>query len=685
MPAAYIPRFLRLRLPRLAAAALTAALALAALVAPALARNTETPKAVAPAPGLLSAKFPDAASVRAVLTPRASWHPFPAPADRAAWAKADAVTLKACSDSAAAAIGYDWPSPPATLALLISRTGNRSEYQAVSYKKRIVLANMIIAEIAENKGRYIEPIINGVWSICEESWWGSTAHLPRRYKGLMDVTRPRVDLYAAVTGGILAWADYFFGKKFDAVSPQIRKRIRHEVRTRVLDPVMQHHHWWMSADPDTGERPNNWNPWICSNWLTCALLLEDDENRRAAHVARILQVLDAFLTPYPNDGGCDEGPGYWGAAVGAFYDNLALLNVASDGAFRFVFQNEKVKNMGRYIYLAQIGERYAVNFADAPPSARPEAYITHRYAKDIGDAPMRQFAAACRWPGHYADYVRSHFARDFFNMFHAAELRAETPALTFPRDVWFPDLQAAFARESAGSQRGFYFAAKGGTNNESHNHNDIGNVIVYYDGQPVLIDIGSGRYTARTFAEGRYNIWNHSSDYHNTAAINGVPQHFGGQYRATNATFTTAADKSVFSLDIARAYPTEAGVKRWTRTITLLRSAGKDAAGGGVLIRDETDLARAENVAVHFMTNLPAHVAAPGQIVLQGKDAAGKPAEFILEYDAARIAAEVEKVPLVTEEDTGVKASWGDNIRRVKLRVLRPLKQETYLWRVRKK
>ena len=87
-------------------------------------------------------------------------------------------------------------------------------------------------------------------------------------------------------------------------------------------------------------------------------------------VAKILNVLDQFLNPYPADGGCDEGPGYWGAAAASLYDNISLLNLASNNAFDYVFQDEKIKNMGRFIYRAQIGKTYFLNFADADPATR---------------------------------------------------------------------------------------------------------------------------------------------------------------------------------------------------------------------------------------------------------------------------------------------------------------------------
>ena len=39
-----------------------------------------------------------------------------------------------------------------------------------------------------------------------------------------------------------------------------------------------------------------------------------------------------------------------------------------------------------------------------------------------------------------------------------------------------------------------YLSAKGGNNGESHNHNDVGSFVLYCDGKPAVIDVGTGVY-----------------------------------------------------------------------------------------------------------------------------------------------------------------------------------------------
>lgn len=622
------------------------------------------------AQNLLSGKY-SAEELSGILIPRAQWKPFPKIDDRAGWAKADQGMLEAILKKAEGYAGYEWPYIPATKSLLIERTGDRNEYQSMSFEKRTVLGTLLIAEIHENKGRFIDPIINGVWSICEESFWGVPAHLPKtkEISGLMDTSNPFVDLFAAETATLLAWVDYFLGEKLDAVSAQIRKRIYNETNYRIFQPLMTKHHGWMGA-PDDRRRPNNWNPWICSNWLNTVLLLEKDDARRTAAVQRILAVLDNFLNPYPQDGGCDEGPGYWGAAAASLYDNLALLNIATPQSFDYALKDEKIRNMAKFIYRAQIGDKYFLNFADASPKPRMGANMIYRFGKDIGDRDMMRFGAYYREMPD-GGISRFHYFRNLFGLFVEQEFQNAEQGLPLPKDVWLPDLQVMIARDREGSTEGFFVGAKGGNNDESHNHNDIGNYVVYYDGLPLLIDVGSGTYTRRTFSGQRYDIWFNRSDYHNVPTINGVTQSPGGEFNATNVSYSKSGSFARLDLDIAKSYPADAGVLSWKRSIRLNR-------GKNVQVTDVASLSRPGQLTQHIMTCYPAEVQKPGTIIIHFRDDEGRQRDFKLSYDAKKLEADIEKVRLGLPEDDGIRSNWGDNIHRINFKSTSPAKSERY-------
>lgn len=615
---------------------------------------------------LLSGRY-SVEELQKILIPHSQWKPFPKISERDKWAEASQATMQSIVARAESFLDYEWPYIPATKSLLIERTGDRDEYQTMSFKKREVLGTLLLAEIHENKGRFLDPIINGVWSICEESFWGVPAHLPKtkEISGLADTSNPLVDLFAAETGTLLAWADYFMGEKFDGVSPQIRKRIYNETNHRIFQPLMTKHHGWMSSNAQ-GRRPNNWNPWICSNWLNTVLLLETDQVKRTESVAKALKVLDNFLNPHPLDGGCDEGPSYWGAAAASLYDNISLLNIATPRSFDYAFQDEKVRNMGKFIYRAQIGEKYFLNFADADPQPHMSASMIYRFGKDIRDEDMMKFGAFYREPAS-GSISRFHYFRNLFALFIEDEFQRAPQGLPLPKDVWLPDIQVMAARDQAGTTDGFFVAAKGGNNDESHNHNDIGNYVVYYDGLPLLIDVGRGTYTRKTFSPQRYDIWYNRSDFHNVPTINGATQMPGSEFKARDVAYSSGNGYAQFVLDIARAYPESAGVNSWKRTIRLNR-------GKNVVVRDAANLNVAASLTQHLMTSSPATVIKPGEVVIHYTGRDGVKKDFIVKYDARLLEASVEKIPLVAKEDQGILTKWGDTIYRINFKSTAPMK-----------
>ncbi len=612
---------------------------------------------------LLSGKY-STDQLASILIPRAQWTPFPRITDRAGWSKADQHMMQAFYEKGLTYINYEWPSIPATTSLLIERTGERAPYEAINTKKREVLGTLVLAEIYENKGRFTDAIVNGVWSVCEESWWGASAHLPKtkELSGLMDVSQPFVELFGAEMSVFLAWVDYFVGDKLDAISPQVRKRIYYEVNNRVFQPLLTKPHGFMAKNAN-GRPPNNWNPWICSNWLNAVLLLEKDETKRVSTVAKILHVLDQFLNPYPKDGGCDEGPGYWGAAAASLYDNISLLNLATNNGFTYVCNDEKIKNMGRFIYRAQISPVYFVNFADASPKPGMAASMIYRFGKDIHDSSMMAFGASYR--KEEAGETSAHYFRILFELFMQDEFRNAAKGFPLPANVWLPDLQVMMARDKEGSTDGWFVAAKGGNNDESHNHNDVGNYIVYYNGLPVLIDVGSGTYTAKTFSSKRYDIWSNCSNYHNLPDVNGNTQPPGPSFKASAVAYKLDKSGAALSLDISKAYPAAADLVSLQRSIRLNR-------GQNVEVNDVITTGQADSVTEHLMTCYPATVSAPGHLLIHYKTATGDEKDIEIKYDAKLLQVAIDKVPLTGMEDKGVIRNWGDSIYRINFTVVKP-------------
>ncbi len=517
----------------------------------------------------------------------------------------------------------------------------------------------------EGKGRFLDDIVNGIWTISEETFWGVPAHLSLQRKGfgLPDVTEPTVDLFAAETGSLIAWTYYLLKDSLDARFPIVSERIRHEVHRRILAVNLERDDfWWMGHT----RKVNNWNPWICSNWLAAVLILEENPTLRARSVYKILECLDRFLNVYTDDGGCDEGPTYWTRAGGSLLDCLELLQLATGGRING-FTNARIGEIGRYIMRAHIQGPYYVNFADAAAKASPEPGPVFRYGKRINDSTMMAFGGYLAQmeqmgsgavPGRFGVLGRVLPA-----LFSLEDLLRTRPAEPLLRDFWLPGVQVMGARSSGGSKRGLYLAAQGGHNGESHNHNDVGNFIVYADGEPVIIDVGVETYTAKTFSADRYTIWTMQSAYHNLPTINGVQQKDGKEYTARDVHYTSGDTAATLSMDIAPAYPREAGVRTWRRTLTLVR-------GREVTVHDAYVLDTLKGgIRLTLMTNRMVTVGAPGTIVLGDRSGTGKVRDVTLMFDPALFAVDVEAIKV---QDGQLQSSWGDRLERILLTLKQP-------------
>ncbi len=640
-------------------------LAACLLAAPASARDR---------PGLLARAWTSEA-LRSVLLAPGAWRPYPKAGEAGGWAKVPAAVREAHVRLAETRLGAEWPAPKASVFLDFVRDGNRTRYEAVSFGRRARLAELVVAEAIEGKGRFIDDIVDGVWTVCEESFWGVPAHVgaQKRGPGLPDVGEPVVDLFAAETAMLLAWTDYIVGDALDRVSPLVRERLRLEIDRRVLTPCLERDDfWWMGFG---GRAVNNWNPWIVSNWLAAALLVETDPARRAAGVHKALRALDVFLASYPADGGCDEGPGYWDRAGGSLFDALELLHGASGGKID-VYSQPLVKEIGRYIGRVHVAGPWAVNFADAAAKPGGSASLIFRYGKAVGDGDMAGFGAwLAREQGLGKGAVGGSFGvlgRTLPALFGLEEtLRAE-PKEPLARDAWFPGLQVMAARSFEGSTKGLYLAAKGGHNDESHNHNDVGSFVVYADGEPVLIDVGVETYTAKTFSGRRYEIWTMRSAYHNLPTVGGVMQKNGRAFAARDVRYRADAARASLDLDIAAAYPPEAGIVSWERRIALER-------GKRVDIEDAYALNESRPVEWSFMSWRRPEADGPGRIALVHPGAGKGAGPLALLYDGRTLEPRIETIEI---GDDRLRGSWGDRVYRIVLASKAPLRKGKHHFRV---
>jgi len=599
------------------------------------------------------------------LIPASEWHPYPKASEREAWQQIPKEIADAIVARAVAAKGAPWESFPATVFLEFKRDGNRSHFERYYFDRRTRLADLALGECVEGNGRFLDELINGIWLVCEESFWGLPAHLglqrTHRGSGLPDVEEPIVDLFAAETGATMSWIHYLLGAQLDQANPMITRRIEVEVKRRILDPAFERDDFlWMFREYK-GQKHHlgNWTSWIDWNWLTANLLLEPDAARRKDAVAKICRSLDQYMEDYSADACCEEGANYWNVSPGCYFECCVLLNSAIPGT-RDPLTNPFVRKMLRYIEDVHINGPWFVNYGDAPSTIQVFGQCLYRIGTAIDDKTLQAYGAL----NVSADAARNgalteaqgRIARAIPDLLVSAKAASAEKQDALVRDSWYPNLGLATARIKEGSPDGFYLAMEAAPNQRPHGHNDSGSFIVFNDGSPVLVDLGPETYTAARY---KFSV---ESAFHNLPTIGGVMQSDKGpNFRATDLRYSTNDSRASVSMNLATAYPEEAGIVGWTRSLELDRMANR------LHLTEEFQLQRKVPVQLSFMTPRVPAEGPKGKVIFTAIDKQTR--DVSLSYDAALIVASIENIALT---DDWLVARWGKSIYRVLLTSITP-------------
>ena len=506
--------------------------------------------------------------------------PFPPIAERSAW---HAVRQHLGAEGLAEALARaerdaQTPAPPlpATLWLDFARTGQRTNYEEPASLRRRMLWNLTLAECLENQGRFLDPLLNVAWAVCEESSWAYPAHEAE----LTDVTYPYLDLGVAGTALTLAEMDSLVGGVLD---PALGTRIRAEVNRRCFTPYLtRHDHWWLFQARERNAA--NWTAVCNSGIVGAALYLEPDPARLADMIARAVLSLEDYLATFDRDGGSSEGPGYWGYGFG-HYVMLAHLLAQRSGGQIDLLAGERLRQIASFPRRVLLSPGVYVNFADCDADVALEPALLHYLAERLALPGLHGVAAAQAAESPH----RAYFDWGLRSLFWLPPPDATATYAPAPHD-WFSGLQWMLARVNPSDADGLVLAAKGGHNDEMHNQNDVGAFIVHWRGESLIADAGRGRYTKAYFGEQRYEFFVNSSFGHSVPVVHAQLQAAGAQYAAQLLAHEADADCDALLLELRDAYPAAAGLQSLRRRLTLHRDgvamAGEAAPYGWVEVQD---------------------------------------------------------------------------------------------------
>ncbi len=527
-----------------------------------------------------------------VFKPGGEWVPYPEYSDRKAWEE----LTKGCRAQLIAAgekrLKHEWYQIPASKYLEYEKTGNRAIFKKEE-QNRTALKELVLAELAEGQGRFLNQIIDGVWSYSLKWTWSHPQHTryqsSRRALPIFD-ERP-ITYHSSATAACLALTWYLFHQEFDKADPSISVALKDAMERNIFIPYMNKHqkgHDWMGFSPEF-KTINNHLTNENFNCTLCFLLMMDDQGRLIEMLQRSVEIEDKFMSYIKHDGACEEGSAYWKASFGKLYQYCRLLHDFSGGAID-VLSNDLIQKMGEFKANAYLGGGFHMNYGDGAVRDYVSPALLYRFGKDTGSKMLRNFAlymmieSADRFDNRNLANKTSELSLSLETLRYCNEMEKYQNTLlenagndmnilrrqlTDMRSVWYPETEYAIFRNA----NGWILTAKGAHNAESHNHNDVGSGMLYINSMPIIVDPGIGGYNKNTFGANRYKEWCMRSDWHNLPIINGQVQKNGHEFKAVNSFCDIR--RNTFSTEIQQAYPDSAACSRWQRQYLLTNNAAK--------------------------------------------------------------------------------------------------------------
>ena len=411
---------------------------------------------------------------------------------------------------------------------LFFTTGDRKIYEKSYFTRRLALDSAaILAMIYPEEEKYVTKLMDLIFAICDEYTWCLPAHQGQNEHN----DNAHIDLFAAETAFTLA---EIYTLLSDRLDPIIKSRIETEIKRRVFDsyeaedPYKHWEHW-----------TNNWVA-VCTASIAGAYMLMQPERVKEL-LPRFERAMARFLSGYKDDGVCEEGSAYWRYGFGFFTVYADMIKTFTEGEIDY-FKSEKIRRISTFEQKIFLTGTASVSFSDSAPSMRYllglNHYLKDKYPDDVAvyDVSGAYVADHC---GRFCLHLRS---ATWFNekYLNNPETKAVEAEYYLKNSEWLVKKNANYS-----------FAAKGGNNNEFHNHNDVGCFIFAKNGEQIITDPGGGLYTKNYFDnEKRYLTFEATSAAHSVPIINGTLQKHGGEYLACGMKF----ENNVLSYDISAAY-----------------------------------------------------------------------------------------------------------------------------------
>jgi len=442
------------------------------------------------------------------------------------------------------------------------RTGHRADEEY--FRRRNNAMALAMAFWLTEDEKYLPALVDVIFIICNEFTWCIPAHSHMHKEPTVDYVIHKIDLFQAETARALTEILLLLDGKLPY---HVGQRIEYELRRRIIEAYLKYPFFANAED-----QLNNWSA-VCAGGAAMALLHFGTQEEIEIILPRLIKGLDRYLEGLTNDGCCQEGVIYWNFGFGNYINFANLLYGWSGGKIDYI-HNQKAADLSLFPQKAKLNGDLTVSFSDAQPEFKCTPGLMCWLKRTYPGVRLPALTHATAFMNSVASITSLIWMDPDY-----------TPEPDRQETNFFPEAQWYICRKEK-----FSFAAKGGHNDEPHNHNDLGSFMIAVGRDIPLADLGAPEYVRYANLNDRFVKLNFSSHGHNVPIINGQYQGLGREYRSE----VKEAGESVFSLDIRGAYP-EGLVKRANRTFRVRKD--------GVSLRDVFELSGKDGaVTERFVT-----------------------------------------------------------------------------------
>jgi len=433
-------------------------------------------------------------------------------------------------------------------------SGNRKEYENAYFSSRKDLFALLILEIYEGQSKYIEAIENYLWAWCSMYSWELPAHIDLSDIAgrTPDCDKKDLGLFAAETGFFFAEALYFLRNQ---LHPFLYETIMSQINARIIIPYEMNIYTWESE-------ANNWAS-VCSGSIgAIAIYCMKDTQKLSTIIHRVLLSMECYLESFDEDGITAEGVYYWCYGFG-FYVYFAQLLLERTSGKLNLFEDERIRKIANMPLWMQFPDGKIIAYSDCGSDyIELNPGLLHLLEQKYHQSNSVYFKS----PKPHVFFDPTYrFAVMIRDLFWQQEIKKSEIAQDISNAKFFVKSQWAIYQQHKNDA--FYcFAAKGGHNDEPHNHNDIGNFILHANGETYIEDLGAPEYTRDYFDhEKRYLTFEATSGAHNVPIIDGCEQRPGREFKGDIKEMTDTKEYFIYSLELHKAYEAS-GLMGFTRT-----------------------------------------------------------------------------------------------------------------------